>query len=113
MKTEAFKKTISDHLEQRANDDPLFRETMQKANKNIDDCVKYIINQVKKTGDNVFADAEIFGMAVHYYDEDNIETGPAISGLKSVSHSKEKKTTEKPAKQKAANVLDEIQPHLF
>ncbi|MBP9481471.1 MAG: hypothetical protein KBF15_08460, partial [Parabacteroides sp.] len=38
-----------------------------KPEKNIDDCVTYILNEVKKSGCNGFADDEIYSMAVHYY----------------------------------------------
>lgn len=70
--TDAFKTAIQEYLMFRANTEPTFAQTYQKPNKNIDDCVSYIINEVKKSGKNGFADDEIFGMAVHYYDEDSI-----------------------------------------
>lgn len=75
--TENFKKVIQSYLEQRAQTDPLFAASFAKKDKTIDDCVTYIINQVQKSGCNAFEDSEIYSMAVHYYDEDNIETGPA------------------------------------
>ncbi|MDA6859547.1 Cas9 inhibitor AcrIIA9 family protein, partial [Escherichia coli] len=40
--------------------------------KNIDDCVTYILNYVQKSGCNGFSDGEIYGQAVHYYDENEI-----------------------------------------
>lgn len=76
--TDTFKKVISAHLESTAERDPLFADTLKKPNKNIDDCITYILNEVKKSGRNGFADEEIFGMAIHYYDEDNIEAGKPI-----------------------------------
>lgn len=82
----AFKHTIKEYLENRALADPLFAETFKKANKNIDDCIIYIINTVQKSGCNGFADAEVFGMAVHYYDEDNIEIGKETSATVVVNH---------------------------
>lgn len=39
--------------------------------KSIEKCVDYIFTQVKKSGCNGFTDNEIYGMAVHYYDEPN------------------------------------------
>ena len=70
--TDQFKITIQKYLEKRAEDDSLFSETFKKENKSIDGCVNYILQSVQKSGCNGFADEEIFGMAVHYYDEDSI-----------------------------------------
>ena len=84
--TASFNKVISEHLEQLAASDPLFAETLKKPNKSIDGCVTYILNEVQKSGCNGFADAEIFGIAVHYYDEDDIEPGKAISCKVVVNH---------------------------
>ena len=83
--TENFKKVIKEHLNQVATNDPLFAETLKKEDKNIDDCVQYIINQVEKSGNNAFTDDEVFGMAVHYYDESGIDIGKPISNVKVVS----------------------------
>jgi hypothetical protein len=84
--TPEVKKIISDHLEGIAANDPLFAETLKKPTKNINDCVTYIMNQVRKKGNAVMlADAEVFGMAIHYYDEDNIEVGKPVSGNVSTS----------------------------
>ena len=75
MKTTThFKETIKTYLEQRARVDELFAPNLEKPHKNIDDCINYILNEVKKSGCNGFADEEIYGMAVHYYDEDMIPT---------------------------------------
>lgn len=73
--SENFKKVIQNYLTDLANQDTLFAITFQKENKNINDCITYILNQVQKSGLNGFEDSEIFGMAIHYYDEDNLEIG--------------------------------------
>lgn len=97
--SEVFKSTINAYLQGRAVSDPLFSETLKKPKKNIDDCITYIMNEVKKTGCNGFADEEIFGMAVHYYDEDNIKVGNKItSGHVVVNHSPEPITVASKAK---------------
>jgi hypothetical protein len=84
--TDAFKNTIQAHLDGRAEADPLFAETLKKENKNIEDCCTYILNQVKNSGCNGFEDSEIFGMAVHYYDEDDIKPGAKITANVVVNH---------------------------
>lgn len=71
--TEVFKQTISSYLTKRANEDELFAESYKKENKSIDECINYIFGEVQKSGCNGFADEEIYGMAVHYYDEDDIK----------------------------------------
>jgi hypothetical protein len=70
-----FKNTIKAHLDQRAETDVLFSFQYSKPEKSIDDCITYILNEVKKSGCNGFADDEIYSMAIHFYDEDNIEIG--------------------------------------
>ncbi|MDQ6477821.1 PcfK-like family protein [Dyadobacter sp. LHD-138] len=77
--TDDFKKVISQYLEDLAQNDELFAETLKKTNKSIEGCITYILNQVQKSGCNGFADAEIFGMAVHYYDEDDIKPGKPVN----------------------------------
>ncbi len=84
--TEQFKKTIKAYLEQRAETDALFAATYAKPNKNIDDCVTFILNQVKSSGCNGFADDEIYSLAVHYYDEDTIDVGKPMNCQVVVNH---------------------------
>ena len=60
-----FKNTIKAYLDQRAETDVLFLLQYSKPEKNIDDCITYIFNEVKKSGCNGFADDEIYNMAVH------------------------------------------------
>ena len=49
------------------------RQNLQKPHKNIEECTLYILSEVQRSGCNGFADEEIYSMAVHYYDEDDIE----------------------------------------
>lgn len=84
--TDTFKNTIQTYLNQVAEADPLFAETLKKPAKNIDDCITYILNQVKASGVNGFADEEIYQMAVHYYDEDDIKPGSKIKCQVIVNH---------------------------
>jgi len=77
--TKAFKDVIKEHLDTVAAADPLFAETYKKPGKNIDDCVTYILNAVQKSGCAGFSDDEVFGMAMHYYDEEKIDIGKPVS----------------------------------
>ena len=65
--SEQFKSTIKAYLDNMAAVDSLFAPVYQKPTKNIDNCITYILNQVKKSGCCGFSDDEIFGMALHYY----------------------------------------------
>ena len=84
--TDNFKATIKAYLEQRAESDILFSFKYSAPRKNIDGCVTYILNTVQKSGCNGFEDDEFFGMAVHYYDEDNIEVGKQMNAHVVVNH---------------------------
>lgn len=109
--TEHFTRTIAEYLNQRAMTDPLFAPNLMKPNKNIEECITYILNEVQKSGCNGFDDDDellrawlekIFSMAVHYYDEDDIEVGKAISCQVAVNHVVELTEEEKAeARQKA------------
>ena len=76
--TAAFTDTIKSYLEQMAEYDSTFAERYADPNKNIEDCVTYILNQVQNSGCNGFEDDEIYSMAVHYYQESDIEVGKPI-----------------------------------
>ncbi len=100
--TENFKNAINSYLENYAKEDSLFAISLKKENKNIDDCVTYILNEVKNSGLNGFEDSEIYGMALHYYDEDKIEVGNSLNGKIVVNHFVELSEEEKAeVKQKA------------
>jgi hypothetical protein len=77
--TDNFKKLIEQHLKRAAQLNSLFEEKLKNPKKNIDDCVTYILNQVKKSGMNGFEDTEIYGMAMHYYDEENVKPGDKLT----------------------------------
>jgi hypothetical protein len=102
--TDMFTTVIDTHLKGLAAKDPLFAETLKKPAKNIKDCCTYILNEVKKTGRQGFADEEIFGMAVHYYDEDDIKPGAAVKAHVVVNQSikAEKKPSSDSEPKKAA-----------
>ena len=90
-----FQTEIQSYLEQRAEYDELFAHSYRNPLKNIEDCITYILNEVQKSGCNGFADDEIFGMAVHYYDEADIEVGKPIDCKVVVNHTVELTEEEK------------------
>ena len=93
--TEIFEKTIRDYLDKRAKEDELFAVAYDKEEKSISECCNYILERVSKSGRNGFTDEEIYGMAVHYYDEDNIKAEAMPSNVRVVVNHKEGKEKEK------------------
>ena len=84
--TDHFKRTMQMFLQQRAEEDALFAKKLSNPAKNIDDCITYILNYVQKSGCNGFTDGEIFGQAIHYYDENEIEVGKPMNCQVAVNH---------------------------
>lgn len=70
----AAKKAIKAYLDNRAANDQQFAVAYAKINKSIDQCFDYIMGEASKRGRAVcMTDDEVFGLAVHYYDEDDIK----------------------------------------
>lgn len=84
--TQSFQDTIKAYLETMAENDALFAVKYANPSKSVSDCCTFIINQVQKSGCNGFADEEIFGMAVHYYEENEIEVGKPMNCQVAVNH---------------------------
>ena len=104
--TRAFNKTIKAYLEERAENDALFAVKFANPSKSVEECVTYILNSVQKSGCNGFEDDEIFGMAVHYWEESEIEVGKPINCQVVVNHTVELTEEEKEqARQDAINKL--------
>lgn len=107
-KSNAFKETIKAYLDKRAQEDELFAITYQKENKNIDECCNYVMECAKNGGCAGYADEEVFGWAVHYYDEDDIKNIKPISGKVIVNHAVELTEEDKElAKKQAMNLVIE------
>ena len=84
--TQAFNETIKTYLEERAENDALFAVKYANPSKSVDDCVTYILNSVRKSGCCGFTNDEIFGLAVHYYEENEIEVGKPVNCQVVVNH---------------------------
>ena len=84
--TEQFTHTIAEYLNLRAATDPLFAPNLAKPHKNIEDCITYILKQVQQSACNGFEDDEIYSMAVHYYDEDDLDVGSPVACHVVVNH---------------------------
>lgn len=98
-----FETTIQTYLENRAKTDSLFAETYRKANKSIEECIKYIYSQARKLakgGNEVGVDdATVYGWAVHYYDEDDIKVDKVKERVEVVAPAAEPVRAEQPKPQ--------------
>ena len=110
-----FEKAVKSLLDKRAETDGLFRTTYAKPNKNIQECCQYIFGVVYERSKNAprtnygghsgysaaVSDEEVLGMAVHYYDEDDIKIpGVSASVTTSVTSKSSAKGKSKGAKGK-------------
>lgn len=83
MENKSFQEVIKSYLDERAKTDELFAESYAKKNKSIKECCAYIMGEARKRGAAVaISDTEVFGMAVHYYDEDDIKVSKMPANTK-------------------------------
>ena len=105
----ALKEIIKKYLDQRAQSDELFAVTYAKEEKNIDECCSYITKRAKQMqtrGCAVIPDEDVFGWAVHYYDEDDIKIEKDSNMQTTVNHSAKKleRREEKPKQKKKEDI---------
>ena len=92
-----FKEIIKDHLDMMAEQDAAFAERYKDEKKSLDKCIQYITSEAKKQavkGCAAIEDAVVYGWAVHYYQEDNLD----IDNVKAKVVVPEKKKEDKPKK---------------
>ncbi len=102
--TNGAEKAILEYLEKNASEE--LKAKMQNSDKEISDCLQFIADSVRKQAVNGCAcvsDPEVFGLAVHYFEEDSIKkfSGVATSSVQTSTMAKpvdpkpvaEKKTT--------------------
>ena len=99
-----FKNIIKAHMDKMAQQDFAFAERYKLENKSLDKCIQYIKSQAQKQAKQGFAAIEndvVYGWAVHYYQEDNVEVNEKV---------KAKVVTPKADKPKEAEKKQEIKP---
>jgi len=105
--TEHMEKVIEAYIQRLASVDPAFKKKVDNPKKNIDDCLTYIINTVKEAKRSGWADAEIFGMAIHYYDEEDVKVG-ARNNPSSYSVNHVVELTDEEIAEKKKEALDKV-----
>ena len=84
-----FENIIKDYIEKSCKGDEVLAKKYEDSGKDIEGCCKYIKSEAKKKAKNgcaVISDAEVFGWAIHYFDE----------GLKAPKDAPEAKVTTSP-----------------
>ena len=112
-----FEQTIKTYLDRRAAEDPQFAERYANTAKSIPQCCNFIIGEVRKAHRTAFADDEVYGLAVHYYDEADLgEIKPqkckVVVPGKAQKETSPAQPTSTPKPRKAARVQDAT-PSLF
>ena len=100
--TRAFQDTIAQYLMGRAENDPILAIKLANPSKTMEQCCQYIISQVKKSGCCGFSDDEIYGWAMHFWDEQEVEVGEPINCQVVVNHVVELTDEEKAQARKEA-----------
>ena len=91
-RTEAFTKTIKDHLDGKAEQDEVFAKAYAKPDKNLDECIAFIFASVEKLskkfeGNAVgLDDSDVFEMAEEYYERDKVDVKKHTSMNVVVNH---------------------------
>lgn len=110
-----FEEAIKKHLEGLAERDELFRAVFAKEGKSIEECCRYILAEARKRGTAVaMSDEEVYGLAVHYYDEDDLSV-PSVAAVARVATPEvklSKKEKEEIAKQARLNYENECRMKL-
>ncbi len=70
--SDKFQERIKRYLDDLAEKDEAFAFDYEKPEKSIEQCCDFIIEQVQKSGRSGFDDDEIFGLAIHYYKENDL-----------------------------------------
>lgn len=99
----AFETAIKTYLDDVAAKDELFAKSYNKPNKSIEECCAFIMGEAQKAANGkkeiACKDEEIYGLAMHYYDEDDIKVEKTATKVKAV-HVSDSSLIKKPKKGK-------------
>lgn len=72
-RSKAFEDVIMAYLKRFAERDETFKKKLENEKKSISECCDFIASEVNRMGVCGLTDAEVFGLAVHYYDEEDVK----------------------------------------
>lgn len=107
-----FEEALKKHLDEVAEKDATFRLAYEKPNKSLKECANYIIGEARKQANKgvfVLSDEETYGMAIHYYDEDDIkvEAKDAVDVKVATSIEPQPKKAKRGRKSKAEKTVEQ------
>ena len=89
--SKSAKDVIKVYLDGMAEKDEAFKTAYENKAKSMDKCFAYIVSEARKRGNAVcMTDEEVFGLAVHYYVEGDINDVKLPDDLESVTMSESK-----------------------
>ena len=98
----AYEQVVLNYIE--SLDAPELIEKINAGDKGLSDCMSYVKTQARSKAVNgcaVLTDQEVFGMAVHYFEEDSIKKGATQSASKFKVEPKKQIENQKVEKPKA------------
>lgn len=105
--TKAFEEVIKKYLDELAANDELFAKKYNNPKKSINDCCSFIVSEVKKMNVQGLSDGEVFYLARHYYEEDNLNFDKNISCTVVVNE--QVKLTEKEIADARKKAIEQVQ----
>lgn len=95
---------IGNYLKKRAETDTSVKNNLNKENKSLKECWDYVLGEVAKTmyrngnfGCAAGDDEDLYALAVHYYDEDDIKIEPLPTNMRVEAKMDEEKKEEQAA----------------
>ena len=86
MVSPAFFDSMESFIMQKMDANDLFAKKVSNPKKNIEDCITYVINTIEKSRYKGLCDNDVYSLAVHYYEEDDIDVGKPINCRVVVNH---------------------------
>ena len=86
MVSPAFFDSMESFIMQKMDANDLFAKKVCNPKKNIEDCITYVINTIEKSRYKGLCDNDVYSLAVHYYEEDDIDVGKPINCRVVVNH---------------------------
>ena len=86
MVSPAFFDSMESFIRQKMDANDLFAKKVSNPKKNIEDCITYVINTIEKSRYKGLCDNDVYSLAVHYYEEDDIDVGKPINCRVVVNH---------------------------
>lgn len=118
-----YENKIKAYLDKRAAEDELFAKSYAKEKKSIAECCLYVLGEALKRAHSynggkasVMDDEEVYNLAVHYYDEDDIKVkplNPSIGVTATTSKAKNSTPEYKPTKKDREKARKEAMERLI